>query len=303
MRAAVVLSALAAGQRFRGEGRELSQMYDIHLRMFKDENCFEEHKQDKFLVGGCYANYYSNVSVAFSFGIVALQEPRRLSIDLYSDHCHTVIAERYLYETQCEPFFGDYHGQFSLVARTNCYGPECATVTTADQAFYEHATCHGSETTFEFPVSTMNTAMQKTFGSLQTVGNEGYEDTQDSGFEFPGETAALDARNQKYRHKQDEIVWDAPYRSPKDYCLRSMNGTKMFMRNPNGSQIHEFVFPLSPDCTALEYVGYHWYAYTVGHCYMMKTPGFSFRWYTIKGSIVQGLASLAGLLAFLFVVS
>jgi hypothetical protein len=295
------LAALAAGQRFRGEGaRELSQMYDIHLRMYKDENCFEEHKQDKFLVGGCYANYYSNVSVAFSFGIVALQEPRRLSIDLYSDHCHTVIAERYIYETQCEPFFGDYHGQFTLVARTSCYGAECATVTTADQSFFEHSTCHGGNTIFEFPVSTMSRDMQKTFGTLSTVGMPGYEETTDAGWGDPGELVVVE---EKYRHGQDEIVWPAPVRQPKDYCLRSMNGTKMFQRNPNGTQIHEFVFPLSPDCKPLEYVGYHWYAYTVGHCYMMKTPGFSFKWYTIKGSIVQGVASLAGLLAFLFVLS
>lgn len=176
-------------------------------------------------------------------------------------------------------------------------------MTTGDQTFYEHSNCHGGEVlTQEFPVSTMSRAMQTSFGSLSTVGMEGYEDTADAGYDFPGEPGA-EVREEKFRFGEDEIVWQAPQMSPADYCLRSMNGTKMFQRKPDGSQIHEFVFPLSPNCKPLDYVGYHWYAYTVGHCYMMKTPGFSFRWYTIKGTITAGLASLAGLLASLFVLS
>merc|ERR1712216_1028194 len=59
-----------------------------------------------------------------------------------------------------------------------------------------------------------------------------------------------------------------PRRSAKDYCLRSMNGTKMYMRNPNGSQIHEFVFPMSANCEPLEYVGYRWYANYISNASM-----------------------------------
>ena len=43
---------------------------------------------------------------------------------------------------------------------------------------------------------------------------------------------------------------------------------------------------------------YRWYAYTTGHCYQMQ-EGYSFRWYTLKGRMIQGLAAAGALLALL----
>jgi hypothetical protein len=240
--------------------------------------------------------------MAFSIQIVALQEPRRLAIDMYSDHCHHLIEERYLFEAQCEPFFGDYHGTFTIVPRVQCYGGECTTITIADQTFYEQPNCNGLEMLIQpWPVSTMSINMQETFGSVPTVGMDTYAESSDGGFELglePGEE-----EEETFKYTGPDSLYETgflptPRRSAKDYCLRSMNGTKMYMRNPNGSQIHEFVFPMSANCEPLEFVGYRWFAYTTGHCYQMQ-EGYSFRWYTIKGHMIQGLAAAGALLALL----
>lgn len=263
----------------------------------------------KFMVDTCYANYFSNVSLSFKIDVVSLSEPRRLSIEMYSDHCHASVANRYLYESQCEPFFGDYYGVFTIVPRVSCYGGDsCATITTAEQVFYEQRACRGQELhLMKFPVSVMNTEYQKSFGQLVTVEMEGYDQAVDSGAEYGPEAQAVKASTaeEEFFYEKQHMMpsyFPVPSRSPSDSCIRGANGTMMFLRDPNGTQIHEFMFDLSADCTPLDFVGYRWYAYTVGHCYMMQ-GGYSFKWATPPGSGVSGYAAALGLAVWLGLLS
>merc|ERR1719253_1087729 len=151
--------------------------------MYQDENCFEPASDEKFLIHSCYANYWNNASVAFSLNVVSLEVPRRIAMDLYSDNCHTLITERYLYEEQCEQFFGEYHGTFTIHTRTNCYGANCQTVPVATQSFYETQSCGGAEIMYkDFPVSEMPPSVRQRFGEVKTVGMPGYEDSTDSNY-------------------------------------------------------------------------------------------------------------------------
>merc|ERR1719265_2063997 len=292
----------ATGTRFSGSfdmrwrwvliGIAAAEMYDIQGKLYKDENCFEDAGAHLFAAGTCYSNTWTNESKGFTLHVVRLTKPRQMTITLYSDHCKNEIGSRYIYEEECDKFMGDVYGRFSIMQRSNCYGKrDCKSIVTAEQVFYDQMNCRGlTIMDQEFPVGTLNPQYAQSFGSLPTIGMEAYDETSDAGYDFgPGAVAPASDEFKYSGQNSVPSTFPIPQAANGDHCLRAINGTVMYLRNVNGSQIHEFLFDLSPDCTPL--VGYRWYAYTLGYCYPIQN-GFSYKWYTQKRIVESFSAAL-----------
>jgi hypothetical protein len=286
------------------------ELYDIRAKLYRDENCFEEtHPLILYASGACYAQHFSNFSKGFTIHVVSLTKPKRMVLSDYSDHCRNEISSRLIYEEECSEFYCGtndcYYGRFTIALRVNCYGRrDCKSITTAEQIFYDTATCDGGEyMQNQHPVSTIDDKpeLDASFGSLPTKGMPSYEEEASSGFDYDEELQP-EPEKHSYEAFQDEntrTAFPQPQRTAGDACLRAINGTVMYMRKFNGSQVHEFLFDLSDDCTPVEHVGYHWYAYTVGYCYPMQN-GKSYKWYVdrvVADSMAISQLGLAALLA------
>jgi hypothetical protein len=298
-------------------GRVTGELYDIRAKLYRDENCFEETDPLILFAGGsCYAQYWSNISKGFTIHVVSLTKPKRMVLSDYSDHCRNEISSRLVYEEECSEFYCStndcYYGRFTISLRVNCYGRrDCKSITTAEQIFYNTASCDGGEYMDQtHPVSTIDEKPEydNSFGTLPTKGMPSYEEEASAGFDYDEEDLGeiepeKSPIGEKYSYEawQNEnrrVAFPQPQRSASDACLRAINGTVMYMRKFNGSQVHEFLFDLSDDCTPLEHVGYRWYAYTVGYCYPMQN-GKSYKWYVdrvIADSLTISRLGLAALL-------
>jgi hypothetical protein len=291
--------------------RVTGELYDIQAKLYRDENCFEETQPlILYASGACYAQYLNtNFSKGFTIHVVSLTKPKRMVLSDYSDHCRNEISSRLIYEEECSEFYcgtNDCHyGRFTIAPRVNCYGRrDCKSITTAEQIFYETTGCEGGEyMDKELPVSTIDDKpeLDASFGSLPTKGMPSYEEEADAGFDYeddvkpPPEKFSYEA----WQNENSRVAFPQPKRTAGDACLRAINGTVMYMRKFNGSQVHEFLFDLSDDCTPVEHVGYRWYAYTVGYCYPMQN-GKSYKWYVdrvVADSMAISQLGLAALLA------
>jgi hypothetical protein len=293
-------------------GSVAGELYDIRAKLYRDENCFEEtHPFILYAGGACYAQHFSNFSKGFTIHVVSLTKPKRMVLSDYSDHCRNEISSRLIYEEECSEFYCStndcYYGRFTISLRVNCYGRrDCKSITTAEQIFYNTATCDGGEyMDNQHPVSTIDEKPEydATFGSLPTKGMPSYEEEASSGFDYD-EDVEVEPEKPPYsyeawQNENTKVAFPQPQRAAGDACLRAINGTVMYMRKFNGSQVHEFLFDLSDDCTPVEHVGYRWYAYTVGYCYPMQN-GKSYKWYVdrvVADSFTLSQLGLATLLA------
>jgi len=290
-------------------GRVTGELYDINAKLYRDENCFEETSIPPPYAGGaCYAQHYSNFSKGFTIHVVSLTAPKRMVLSDYSDHCRNEVSSRLIYEEECSEFYCGtndcYYGRFTISLRVNCYGRrDCKSVTTAEQVFYDTSTCDGGEyMDNQHPVSTIDKRpeLDRSFGSLPTKGMPSYEEEASSGFDYEDDIKPAPDKYsyEAWQNPNTRVAFPVPQRGPGDACLRAINGTVMYMRKSNGSQVHEFLFDLSPDCIPVENVGYRWYAYTVGYCYPMQN-GKSFKWYVdrvVADSLTISRLGLAALL-------
>jgi hypothetical protein len=306
--------------------RVVADAYDIHVELYKDSNCFEAQETRMFTMDNCYANWFSNITlgaVAFDLTIVSLADPKMLAMSTYTDNClGSPIATKLKYAGQCEQFSGQYYGIFSIHFRSKCFHePDCTSILTADQFFYDNLDCGGAPMSmFAFPLARLPPEHASTFGRVVTVGMPGYEDvgmsTTTGGFQ--GSVASSNAGQQTSVATQIAMSigtgQGAFFQTPPDRngggrrrrrtttctkqcseCLRGSNGTMLFFTNSESTQVHHFNFNMNHECDSEEN-SYEWLAYTVGHCY----PGliydknnveqhYSFMW---QGSIpVQVMSS------------
>jgi len=277
-----------------------ADVYDISIRIYRDTNCFEPAGERLFTTSNCYANFFSNISSSFMLSIVSLKAPQQLVMEQFDDHCNLpadLEPVRAMYTDQCEPFFGEYYGVYKIQTRSDCAGVrDCNSIVPAEQTFYTSLDCSGPEyEIFGYPTSKMPLNLQQTFGSVTTIGMPGFIDVSGLGME-DGEEVESDEGFSFEGAESIPLTFPVPTRMQLDHCLTYYMGTNFFYRMPDASQVHEFMFPNSPDCTPTLDEGYVWYAYTVNFCYPMHS-GMSFRWVTTRGSSESGLtSSVIGLL-------
>jgi len=302
--------------------------YDIHVELYKDANCFEAQETRMFTMENCYANYWANQSLgaaAFDLTIVSLKKPNELlSMSTYGDNClGSPLNTISLRCGQCNHFSGQFYGIFSIHFRSDCFTePDCASILTAKQYFYDNRDCAGPQNgLFMFPLARLPTEHAATFGRVITIGMPGYEEvgasTTTGG--FTGSVGASSVAQQQSVSTQIAMSIGsgngAFFDIPPDRngggrrrrrtttctqqcaeCLKAQNGTMLFFTNAESTQVFQFNFYDNHECDSTEN-SYDWLAYTVGHCY----PGiiydknnveqlYSFMW---QGDIAVQVLSLA----------
>lgn len=129
-------------------GYAMGDAYDVGVRLYKDQNCFEQAEELVLTTDNCYANVYSNRSKAFQITIVSFSEPQRMNLVFFEDHCWTpVMAPTAVRAGECQHFTGGFYGIYSLKYRSanECTaGASCSYLRLAVQEFYQSRICYDS---------------------------------------------------------------------------------------------------------------------------------------------------------------
>lgn len=97
---------------------------------------------------GCYANMYTNITVAFKLRIVGFSGVARYDMYDYVDACHTAFSPKRTLSGggKCQRFVqgGLYYAELrSRLRSSTCVGESCSRIAVTVQRFYSEAQCVG----------------------------------------------------------------------------------------------------------------------------------------------------------------
>jgi len=138
----------------RGQG-QTEETYDIHARIFSDENCFEEQGERHLAASVCYANTWSNSSMALSVEVVRYLEsvdrtgkviPPSVNVHQHADYCVSKTLQPIQANVgQCAPWLAGMKAMFSLQVRSKrCKGLNCSPVKLVRHEFFSDAAARRS---------------------------------------------------------------------------------------------------------------------------------------------------------------